>query len=280
MCLVSQNTRIRFVSALMIVLTIFISFIFGGKLSMIMWCLSGLVVVDELYVNFLRKERWCDDYKKMVLIYLLFVVAQLFHLGSVFFDVFIIFASFLINCFLIFFLFTKNHQLISKVTEQLKAKSYLISITIAIQFCCFSQLFLDYSEWRKIIIGFIVIGATTDSFAWLIGRKFGKKKLMPSISPNKTIEGAIGGITGCLIASSLYWFFIMDKLNIGVILSLITLSILAMIGDLIESKMKRLFSLKDSSNLIPGHGGVYDRLDSYIMMSPFFVFMINWGFLF
>ena len=116
-----------------------------------------------------------------------------------------------------------------------------------------------------ILILFAVL--VTDTFCYLVGSKWGKHKLSPVISPNKTIEGSIGGSVMCMIFS----------LGIGLAIGLawyhaIILGILiagfAQIGDLCESMIKRDAGVKDSSNILPGHGGLLDRTDSYIMTIP------------
>ena len=112
-----------------------------------------------------------------------------------------------------------------------------------------------------------LITTMTDTFAYVIGSKFGKKKLLPSVSPNKSVEGFIGGlIFGTVIASSVYILGI-DNTNILLtILITIVLSILGQCGDLVFSQIKRHFNIKDYSNIMPGHGGVLDRLDSIIFV--------------
>jgi phosphatidate cytidylyltransferase len=109
-----------------------------------------------------------------------------------------------------------------------------------------------------------------DSVAYFIGRKYGKHKLMPSVSPKKSIEGAITGF----VASSVFfmlmssYFFQELSLTICIVLGII-IGIFGQIGDLVESKLKRDADVKDSSNLIPGHGGILDRFDSIIFVVPF-----------
>ncbi len=131
----------------------------------------------------------------------------------------------------------------------------------------------------KIVLGIFILAWANDTFAYLIGKSLGKRKLMEKISPKKTIEGLLGGIIGASIAS----FFIFNftelySLSFWLILALLV-SILGTIGDLIQSKFKRLAGVKDSGNIMPGHGGVYDRLDSIIFASPFiylFIIIINY----
>ena len=108
----------------------------------------------------------------------------------------------------------------------------------------------------------------SDSFAYLIGTQFGKHKLASKISPKKSVEGLVGGIVITLIAG-----FIIEKLcpdlrgNWIIIGGII--AIFAPLGDLAESKLKRIFNVKDSGMVIPGHGGFLDRLDSFITCVPF-----------
>ena len=107
----------------------------------------------------------------------------------------------------------------------------------------------------------------SDSFAYLVGSKFGKRKLAPKISPNKSVEGLIGGILGTILIGFLLEYLVPGLRGNWIVISLI-IAIFAPIGDLAESKLKRKFSVKDSGNLIPGHGGLLDRLDSFILCVP------------
>lgn len=119
----------------------------------------------------------------------------------------------------------------------------------------------------------------TDTFAYLFGMIFGKRKLCPSISPKKTIEGALGGIFGSLILLNLFNYFVLKNNIVFVTLSGIILSIVAQIGDLFASKIKREMGIKDFSNIIKGHGGFLDRFDSIIFVTPlvYIVFYIFGG---
>jgi phosphatidate cytidylyltransferase len=120
-----------------------------------------------------------------------------------------------------------------------------------------------------IILGILLIIWSNDTFAYLVGKNFGKRKLFEKVSPKKTIEGFIGGLSaGTIVAIILA--LNTNSLNIfnWVILSII-ISIFGSIGDLVASKFKREAKIKDSSNLIPGHGGFLDRLDSLIFISSF-----------
>ena len=128
-----------------------------------------------------------------------------------------------------------------------------------------------------ILIYLLIISILTDTFALLSGMMFGKHKLAPLISPNKTVEGLIGGtLIGGIGASLFYIFVIKDFSNIFLIILLtFFLSIIGSLGDLVKSSIKRNAGIKDFSNLIPGHGGILDRFDSLIFISLTYVMIIN-----
>lgn len=107
----------------------------------------------------------------------------------------------------------------------------------------------------------------SDSFAYLVGRKFGKRKLAPSISPNKSVEGLAGGIVFTILGGIILQCLLPELRGNWIVISII-ISIFAPAGDLAESKLKRMFNVKDSGVLMPGHGGILDRLDSFIFCVP------------
>ena len=122
-----------------------------------------------------------------------------------------------------------------------------------------------FNYWETFVL-FTLIWSS-DGFAYFAGRMFGKHKMAPKISPKKTWEGFAGGVICTLILG----FFIeqnMPELRGNWILVGLLVSIFAPLGDLVESQLKRTFGVKDSGNIIPGHGGVLDRLDSFILCAP------------
>ena len=105
----------------------------------------------------------------------------------------------------------------------------------------------------------------SDSFAYLVGSRFGKHKMAPKISPHKSWEGFVGGIVGSVLIWVILWATHFYKLDLPyALLCAVVVSILGVFGDLIESRIKRGVGVKDSGNLIPGHGGMLDRSDSLI----------------
>ncbi len=130
---------------------------------------------------------------------------------------------------------------------------------------------LDYGKY---FVWFIFAGAwVTDSFAYLIGSKFGKHKFS-KISPNKSIEGSISGIIATSIFYGVFSYYL--NVNIGLELNCIIMviigaiiSVISQIGDLAASSIKRYCDIKDFGSIMPGHGGILDRFDSIILISPF-----------
>lgn len=127
----------------------------------------------------------------------------------------------------------------------------------------------DQERFGLRIIGVVVASAIAgDTAALFAGRAFGRHRFFPLISPHKTVEGAIGGAVACVavVVIGAPWLFGLDRLEavgLGV-----ALAIASQGGDLVESALKRAAAAKDASNLIPGHGGVLDRLDSLVLLGP------------
>jgi len=108
-----------------------------------------------------------------------------------------------------------------------------------------------------------------DTFAYMFGRLFGRHKLYEKVSPNKTIEGGIAGLLGAIITVAIVKIFNILPLNwFGTIIIGITIGLFGQMGDLVESWFKRDVGVKDSSTLLPGHGGMLDRFDSLLFLSP------------
>lgn len=133
-----------------------------------------------------------------------------------------------------------------------------------------------------LILPFLVCAAT-DTFAYFVGRRFGKQPLAPNVSPKKTVEGAVGGtlLAGAMItvlALVLQWLDLFQVRMDLLVLYVLTASIVGQIGDLILSAVKRVAGVKDFSDVLPGHGGMLDRLDSCLLALPYtFLFIGCFG---
>lgn len=126
------------------------------------------------------------------------------------------------------------------------------------------------------LLGYLlVIVWTTDIGAYMIGRKFGKHKLWPVISPNKTWEGSLGGSVAAVILAAIYVSFVNTGYNsLLLIIFAVILSIVGQLGDLVESAYKRHYGVKDSGKILPGHGGILDRFDSLLFVLPVAAFLL------
>ena len=261
-----QEFRLRFVSTLILAL-LFISVVLLGNLFVTFFfsLLFSFVFFEyeQLASKILQKIQVFKILSLQITL-LFFTIFEIYtmEIDSFLFDNFITFlliAIFLNNVFLLY------------------QKQYFINFILSnlIVFSFFSLVYILQSPSGLFMISYIVILVSTmDVFAYLGGKLFGKRKIFPSISKGKTIEGTILG----LISTTIISFFIKDLMNFNSIYSLIygfLIGITAFSGDLLESTFKRKIGVKDSGKLIPGHGGVLDRLDGYFLVIPFFYISIN-----
>jgi phosphatidate cytidylyltransferase len=182
--------------------------------------------------------------------------------------------------FLIIFLFTT--LLFSQVfTNKAKVPENLFHSIFGLIYIGFPMFLLplvanfngENEPW--ILASVFVLIWTSDTFAYLTGRQFGKRKLYERISPNKTIEGFIGGALFTFLAAGLLFYFTDSLSLIGFLSMAVIVVLFGTLGDLFESALKRSFNLKDSGNFMPGHGGILDRIDSLILTIPTVYFYLR-----
>ena len=160
-----------------------------------------------------------------------------------------------------------------KIKFVLVAAVYMAIIYVIVSFTSLSLIM--YVNKGIYYLGIIVISSWgCDAGAYFIGCKFGKHKLIPDVSPNKSVEGAIGGIAVSVALNLLYGFIVKAcggaEINYLALAILgLVLSVVAMVGDLIASLIKREYGIKDYSNILPGHGGIVDRFDSVFPIATF-----------
>ncbi len=135
----------------------------------------------------------------------------------------------------------------------------------------FLMLIANYTNTFQpmLLLGCFILIWVNDSFAYLVGKNFGKQKLFPSVSPKKTVEGFLGGLFFACISSYFISIFSSSLDFTSWLILAIIISVFGTLGDLIESKFKRQANVKDSGIIMPGHGGLLDRLDSIIFTAPF-----------
>ncbi len=146
-------------------------------------------------------------------------------------------------------------------------------LTLLPAWCALVFLHSKGAEGRAAIFSMLLVVWTADTFAYFTGKQWGKRRLAPAISPGKSVEGAVGGFVGvlvfALISGLAYWQLDAMKLSFWLILCIVT-GVAAVLGDLTESKLKRAAGVKDSGTLLPGHGGILDRIDSLVAAAPVF----------
>jgi phosphatidate cytidylyltransferase len=255
----SENTK-RFFSGLIYTTSLIGALYFSKNLFLVVLLALGLMCLLEF-----SKLR----YFKSIFIYpvFVFIVYYLHYINK---DFSLINGLLAFNIIVNLYLTTK--LLIGKENKINLFHNYLFSIFYIITGIVFITLIpaIQNPFNASIILGVFIIMWTNDTFAYLIGKQFGKNKLYEKISPKKTIEGFIGGLLFSLVAGSIISFIMASDLSTlqWLILSLI-IAILGSVGDLVQSQFKRQVNIKDSGSILPGHGGIYDRLDSIIFVAPF-----------
>jgi phosphatidate cytidylyltransferase len=132
---------------------------------------------------------------------------------------------------------------------------------------------------RKAVLLLIGTVVVSDSAQYYSGRTFGRHPLAPAISPKKTIEGALGGFVGCALSLTVIGHWWLPQMSLAGRLTLgLVLAAVGIVGDLFESLLKRSVNMKDASSVIPGHGGVLDRIDALLFAAPVFYVFVRYSF--
>lgn len=196
----------------------------------------------------------------------MFAIFGLFNRNNTGNNLVLVFASLFVGIMLLYDLFRTG---MPRHTDQTGKYVLLIGYVILPFLLLIKLPFLGGSYNPFIIVGIYILMWVNDTFAYITGKTFGRRKLFERISPKKTIEGFAGGLIFTMISAyiiSMYYDFIppLQWITTGAILS-----VFGTLGDLVESKFKRNAGVKDSGNIMPGHGGILDRLDSIIFALPF-----------
>lgn len=148
-----------------------------------------------------------------------------------------------------------------------KGRSKLLAFTYVLIPFILAQCIIQEDSSRNLILFIFILTWTFDSFAYLIGIRFGKHRILPSVSPKKSWEGFLGGFLFTIITAYLSHKYFNTTIKMALIIGII-LPLTATLGDFIESYYKREAGVKDSGNIMPGHGGILDRMDAFMITIP------------
>ncbi len=242
----------------------------GGFLFLLAVCALALIGLKEfMMIKETKKEMPIFIKFISYIMIILFIFTISYQMPTIALDLRLISGIFIV--YLIPVILYNNRKLYSVfdgfyLTGGLLFLAYAFSVLIYVR-----NISIDH------LIFILLITTIGDTYAFITGKLIGKTKLLEDISPNKTLEGAIGGLfMSVLISSSFYLMVINPTIELHVILIItVFLSLLSQFGDLIFSAIKRYFGKKDFSDLIPGHGGILDRVDSLLFVLIGYVFFLT-----
>ena len=254
-----KESIVRGLSGLLYVSILVVSIFFSEFAFTTLFLLFGIICLREL-----QRLLHLNSYLGYILLFTLFYLFSYLR-WSPYATIVLLLITIFVNMFLV-----KDLVLVHKI-PLFENKKYVIIIFYLIASLIFLTLIPSYTGdfIPELVVGIFSLIWINDTFAYLVGKNFGRKKLFERISPKKTIEGFIGGLIFSAVAAYIVFFFT-GLLTLATWVGLaIILSIFGTLGDLIQSKFKRQAGVKDSGRLMPGHGGLFDRLDSIIFASPF-----------
>ena len=275
-----SKSIIRLIAGLGIGFTAFFVILFGG-LPLVLLCLLIVILGAKEYTQILKNKGFLPSYKIIIISSFIFAFLAYFNRLD------LISIAFTLSTFMAFMwvLFRGKQPYIANVATTILGFVYCgwfpLHLLLLRDIGCCEPI---YNGWVKtnpsmegaayaVLLLLAVI--LTDSFCYYAGIQFGKHKLAEVISPNKTIEGSIGGSLTCILFCLTFGILVFGlpwyhSLALGIIISMFS-----QIGDLCESMIKRDAGVKDSSDIIPGHGGFLDRTDSYILTIPAVYYYIH-----
>jgi phosphatidate cytidylyltransferase len=191
-------------------------------------------------------------------------------------------SSFLLLSMVLPFLFLTlvylfRFQDMQRVSRDLAVSLFgLLYIPLLLSHAVLLRALPDGSDWIFLVLLIVMV---SDSMAYFVGRTWGKHRLYEAVSPKKSIEGSLGGLAGGVLGAMVCKFLLFAELSsVDILLLGIGVGAFSQLGDLVESLLKRSFGVKDSGALIPGHGGVLDRLDSLLFAFPVTYYYALWMF--
>ena len=272
-------------------LPIIVSTILIGDLLFILF--AGLIILlgTKEYIDLLKKHSIIASSALLYLFQIFLIILSVYYSFTIGlseninalpidyngFTIDIILVSFSMPIVLLFFLMIQ--EIFKKSSKSLSNISCTIFGFIWIGVFINSLVFTRYMAGPILMLVIFLSLWACDTFAFFFGKKFGKTKIMPDVSPNKTVLGSVCGLFGSILILLILSYFKIIELNLfeSFTLGLITGG-LSQFGDFFESKLKREINIKDTSNILSGHGGVLDRFDSLMIISPLlllFVYLVK-----
>lgn len=251
----------RSLSGLLYVALILSTLFFGRNWALILFGALAILTLQE-FLNLLKSKSYLP-YALLFICFLLLYIQEYTIFAPI-----VLIASCIFSILLAYQLFKSKQPTYTVPYQYGLSFLYLIGGFIFMTMIAYADMDAGYSP--KLLIAIFLLIWANDSFAYLVGVNFGKRKLFPSVSPKKSIEGFFGGLLGTILVGIIiaYTMYPTIALIHWIVIAIMTSS-LGTIGDLIQSKFKRRAGVKDSGKIMPGHGGMYDRLDSIIYASPF-----------
>ena len=260
-----KNLKTRFITTLILFSLFFFLFLLGELVMSFFFILLFGGTLYELKLNYSKKLIFYQKIQIFIIPFILFVYLMCEINNIIFkipyldnYDLFLILTIVLS----ILFFYSYNNVLYT-----------MISILLVISFFSIIQILL-FSNGLYIVFYIVVLVTTMDIFAYIGGNIFGKIKIAPKISYGKTVEGTIIGLFFTILISIGFKDIVSLNFLNAIFLGII-IGFLAFLGDLIESSFKRKVGVKDSGSLMPGHGGLLDRFDGYLLVLPFAFLFFN-----
>ena len=278
----SSNTIKRLLSATVLIFTTFICIVLGRDFVNAFILILGVFGVDEVYSNFFKKKRCSFLYILSLSLFLIPFVYLNYINVSLYFYRWVVYLALFQNLILMAYLFfpaflkgeNLSEQKLNKIEYFGEKIPWISGFFFLFPLLSLSAL-LSLEHWKALLAIFLVVVFGMDTGAWFFGSKFGRVKLWEKISPKKTVEGLLGGIFVAGLLSGIGQQMYFASLDFFSLVLFCFLGMLGQIGDLIQSKIKRQVKIKNSSNIIPGHGGVYDRIDGLLFLAPFFLVVLE-----
>ena len=264
--------KTRILGAILIILIFIPILLLGGMTFAIAATVLALGAMYEL-IHIRQKEKKFPFIVKLFAYVLIIIFLLMNYKQDIFsYNMDYHMIALLIFAFLFPILFMNKKEDVYNINDALYLIGALLFLTIS-----FNLLLLIRNYSLNYLIYLLLITTMTDVFAFLTGKYIGKHKLSPTISPNKTWEGFVGGLLmGTFVATTFYTTVIDPHVSLVLVIFVTAfLSVVGQMGDLVFSSIKRTFKTKDYSNIIPGHGGILDRFDSLIFVVLAFVLVFG-----